>query len=130
MIGVSVPATEHSVMCMGTEDSELETFKRLICELYPSGVVSIVSDTWDFWRVITEFTVALKPEILARQPNALGLAKLVFRPDSGDPVKIICGDPDAKSAAQHIKAQLNVYGKCLVVQPRTKAIKCLMNVSV
>lgn len=96
MIGVSVPATEHSVMCMGTEDSELETFKRLICELYPSGVVSIVSDTWDFWRVITEFTVALKPEILARQPNALGLAKLVFRPDSGDPVKIICGDPDAE----------------------------------
>ncbi|PIL49930.1 nicotinate phosphoribosyltransferase, partial [Acinetobacter baumannii] len=92
VIGVSVPATEHSVMCMGTEDSELETFKRLICELYPSGVVSIVSDTWDFWRVITEFTVALKPEILARQPNALGLAKLVFRPDSGDPVKIICGD--------------------------------------
>ena len=48
VIGVSVPATEHSVMCMGTEDSELETFKRLICELYPSGVVSIVSDTWDF----------------------------------------------------------------------------------
>ncbi|MBD0164501.1 nicotinate phosphoribosyltransferase, partial [Acinetobacter baumannii] len=96
VIGVSVPATEHSVMCMGTEDSELETFKRLICELYPSGVVSIVSDTWDFWRVITEFTVALKPEILARQPNALGLAKLVFRPDSGDPVKIICGDPDAE----------------------------------
>ena len=96
VIGVSVPATEHSVMCMGTENSELDTFKRLICELYPSGVVSIVSDTWDFWRVITEFTVALKPEILARQPNALGLAKLVFRPDSGDPVKIICGDPDAE----------------------------------
>lgn len=96
VVGVSVPATEHSVMCMGTEDSELETFKRLICELYPSGVVSIVSDTWDFWRVITEFTVALKSEILARQPNALGLAKLVFRPDSGDPVKIICGDPDAE----------------------------------
>lgn len=96
VIGVSVPATEHSVMCMGTENSELETFKRLICELYPSGVVSIVSDTWDFWRVITEFTVALKPEILARQPNVLGLAKLVFRPDSGDPVKIICGDPDAE----------------------------------
>jgi len=96
VIGVSVPATEHSVMCMGTENSELDTFKRLICELYPSGVVSVVSDTWDFWRVITEFTVALKSEILARQPNALGLAKLVFRPDSGDPVKIICGDPDAE----------------------------------
>jgi nicotinamide phosphoribosyltransferase len=96
IIGVSVPATEHSVMCMGSEESELETFRRLICELYPSGIVSIVSDTWDFWRVITEFTVALKTEILNRKPNALGLAKMVLRPDSGDPVKIICGDLDAE----------------------------------
>lgn len=37
----------------------------------------------------------LKTEILNRKPNALGLAKMVLRPDSGDPVKIICGDPDA-----------------------------------
>ena len=96
VVGVSVPATEHSVMCMGSEESEIETFRRLICELYPSGVVSIVSDTWDFWRVITEFSVELKSEILNRQPNTLGLAKVVFRPDSGDPVKIICGDPDAE----------------------------------
>ena len=96
VVGVSVPATEHSVMCMGSEENEIETFRRLICELYPSGVVSIVSDTWDFWRVITEFSVELKSEILNRQPNALGLAKVVFRPDSGDPVKIICGDPDAE----------------------------------
>ncbi|RBA33895.1 MULTISPECIES: nicotinate phosphoribosyltransferase [Acinetobacter] len=96
VVGVSVPATEHSVMCMGSEESEIETFRRLICELYPAGVVSIVSDTWDFWRVITEFSVELKAEILKRKPNALGLAKVVFRPDSGDPVKIICGDPDAE----------------------------------
>lgn len=96
IVGVSVPATEHSVMCMGSEESEIETFRRLICELYPAGVVSIVSDTWDFWRVITEFSVALKTEILKRQPNVLGLAKVVFRPDSGDPVKIICGDPEAE----------------------------------
>ncbi|KXZ67471.1 putative nicotinate phosphoribosyltransferase [Acinetobacter venetianus] len=96
VVGISVPATEHSVMCMGSEESEIETFRRLICELYPSGVVSIVSDTWDFWRVITEFSMELKAEILNRQPNALGLAKVVFRPDSGDPVKIICGNPDAE----------------------------------
>jgi nicotinamide phosphoribosyltransferase len=95
VIGVSVPATEHSVMCMGSEGNELETFRRLICDLYPTGIVSIVSDTWDFWRVVTEFTVALKTEILNRKPNALGLAKMVLRPDSGDPVKIICGDPEA-----------------------------------
>ncbi len=96
VVGVSVPATEHSVMCMGTENNELETFRRLICDLYPSGIVSIVSDTWDFWKVITEFTLTLKTEILNRKPNALGLAKMVLRPDSGDPVKIICGDADAE----------------------------------
>ena len=94
-IGVSVPATEHSVMCMGTKSDEIGTFRRLIEDLYPSGIVSIVADTWDFWQVVTEFTVELKNKILARTPNAMGLAKVVFRPDSGDPVKIICGDPDA-----------------------------------
>ena len=103
VVGVSVPATEHSVMCMGTKASEIETFKRLINELYPSGIVSIVSDTWDFWKVISEYTLALKDDILARQPNALGMSKVVFRPDSGDPVKVICGDPDASFGSPQYK---------------------------
>ena len=89
-IGGSVPATEHSVMCAGGKESEVETFRRLI-KTYPSGVVSIVSDTWDFWNVITNIANELKEEILARTPDSLGLAKVVFRPDSGDPVKIITG---------------------------------------
>ena len=88
-IGGSVPATEHSVMCMGGKDDELETFRRLITKVYPKGIVSIVSDTWDFWKVVTQYAKALAPEILARE------GKVVFRPDSGDPVKIIAGDPDA-----------------------------------
>ena len=88
-IGLSVPATEHSVMCMGEKDHELETFRRLINEIYPTGILSIVSDTWDFWQVITSFMPQLKQEILKRD------GKVVIRPDSGDPVKIICGDPDA-----------------------------------
>jgi len=29
-VGGSVPATEHSVMCMGTKDNEIATFERLI----------------------------------------------------------------------------------------------------
>lgn len=90
-VGGSVPATEHSVMCMGGNETEIETFRRLIEDVYPSGIVSIVSDTWDFWKVITEYSVELRDKILARTPNALGLAKVVFRPDSGDPVDILCG---------------------------------------
>ena len=67
LVGTSVPATEHSVMCMGGQDDELGTFRRLL-SLYPAGIVSIVSDTWDFWKVITEYAVTLQDEIRARKP--------------------------------------------------------------
>ena len=83
-VGGSVNATEHSVMCAGGADDELDTFKRLL-ETYPTGILSIVSDTWDLWKVCTEHVVALKEQILARD------GKLVIRPDSGDPVDILCG---------------------------------------
>lgn len=91
ILGGSVPATEHSVMCAGTQDGELETFRRLITEIYPSGIVSIVSDTWDFGRVITEYASILKVEILSRTGSPMGIDKVVFRPDTGNPADIICG---------------------------------------
>jgi nicotinamide phosphoribosyltransferase len=100
LIGGSVPATEHSVMCMGTKDNEIATFERLITELYPAGIVSIVSDTWDFWKVITEFLPQLKDKILARD------GKMVIRPDSGDPVKIIVGDKDATPGSPEYKGAI------------------------
>jgi nicotinamide phosphoribosyltransferase len=113
-LGGSVPATEHSVMCMGGKDGEYETFKRLATEIYPSGIVSIVSDTWDFWEVLTKFSKDLKVEILGRATDALGMAKVVFRPDSGDPVKIICGDPEAPEGSPAKKGAVqclwDIYG--------------------
>ena len=91
-VGASVPATEHSVMCAGGYETEIETFRRLL-ETYPTGILSVVSDTWDLWKVITEYLPVLKEEILARD------GKLVIRPDSGNPVDIICGSitPDMAS---------------------------------
>ncbi len=83
-VGGSVNATEHSVMCAGTKDDEIGTFRRLL-ETYPTGILSVVSDTWDLWKVCTKHVVTLKDEILARD------GKLVIRPDSGDPVHILCG---------------------------------------
>lgn len=100
LIGGSVPATEHSVMCMGMQGGELLTFERLITETYPAGIVSIVSDTWDFWKVITEYLPLLKSTILARN------GKVVIRPDSGDPAKIICGDPDAVVGSPEYKGAI------------------------
>jgi nicotinamide phosphoribosyltransferase len=89
LIGGSVPATEHSVMCMGEKESEIKTIRRLITDLYPGGIVSIVSDTWDFWKVMTEYLPELREEIMARP------GRVVIRPDSGDPVKIVCGDNES-----------------------------------
>ncbi|MFS0905723.1 nicotinate phosphoribosyltransferase [Priestia aryabhattai] len=93
LVGASIPATEHSVMSANTDAEsrdEYETFKRLITEVYPDGFVSIVSDTYDFWKVVGEVLPKLKETILARD------GKVVIRPDSGDPVEIICGkDYDA-----------------------------------
>jgi len=113
----SVAATEHSVMCMGggkrydlitldlneeAEDGEEEfqTFKRLITEVYPNGIVSIVSDTWDYWKVITEYLPRLKDIIMAREGT------VTIRPDSGDPVKIIVGDPDAPVGSPEYKGSI------------------------
>lgn len=84
LVGASVPATEHSVMCAGGKESELETFDRLL-DLFPDGILSVVSDTWDFYKVLTEYLPQLKDKIMARE------GKLVIRPDSGDPADIICG---------------------------------------
>ena len=95
MVGGSVPATEHSVMCMGGMDDELGTFRRLISDIYPKGVVSIVSDTWDFWKVVSEYVPSLKDEILSRE------GRVVLRPDSGNPVLIICGDPESED--EHVR---------------------------
>jgi len=91
LIAGSVAATEHSVMCMGTTEGEYETFKRLICDVYPKGIVSIVSDTWDLWKVLTDYLPRLKNEIITRE------GKVVIRPDSGNPVDIICGNPHGKT---------------------------------
>jgi nicotinamide phosphoribosyltransferase len=83
-VGHSINATEHSVMCAGGDENELETFRYLMKQ-FPTGNLSIVSDTWDLWKVLTIILPTLKEEILTRD------GKVVIRPDSGDPVEIICG---------------------------------------
>ena len=91
LFAASVPATEHQIMQLGiNESSERDTILRLIKQ-YPTGVMSVVCDTEDYWNTLTNILPSLKEEILARTPNSLGLAKFVVRPDSGDPTDVICG---------------------------------------
>lgn len=87
-VGTSIPATEHSIMeynSYGTENDEYEAFKRIITEVYPEGFVSIVSDTWNLWHVLSDTVPRLREEIIKRD------GRVVIRPDSGDPCDIICG---------------------------------------
>ena len=86
LVGCSVDATEHSVTCSWILEGEIEFFKYLMKEQSPKGILSVVSDTWDFWTLVTEYLPQLKEEIMARDGT------LVIRPDSGDPVKILCGE--------------------------------------
>ena len=64
---------------------EYSYFEDLITKIHPAGIVSLVSDTYDYWGVLTEFLPRLKDQIMARD------GKVVIRPDSGNPVEIICG---------------------------------------
>jgi nicotinamide phosphoribosyltransferase len=110
LVGTSIPATEHSVMsAYGNEhaDDEYRTFERLVTELYPSGFISIVSDTWDLWRVLEDYLPRLRAQILARD------GRVVIRPDSGDPVEVVAGQEvsDGTVAGQGVVENLwNTFG--------------------
>lgn len=94
----SVIASEHAIMCSLTgffmqnsngdwdkvADFEYEMFVYLL-KKFPNGILSLVMDTFDLWRSITEYCVKAKDIILSRN------GKLVIRPDSGNPVDIVCG---------------------------------------
>jgi nicotinamide phosphoribosyltransferase len=71
--------------------AEVASIVHLITNVHPTGVISIVADTFDFWTLMEKYLPILKPYIESRKPCALGLNKVVFRPDSGDPADIICG---------------------------------------
>jgi len=87
LVGTSIPASEHSIQCAYADD--MAYFRRLINEVHPNGFVSIVSDGYDFWGVMKDVLPTLKDEIMARD------GKVVIRPDSGDPVDIVCGDEES-----------------------------------
>lgn len=87
LIGASVPATEHSIEMIFYDyanDSEQAYLDNLLLK-YPTGIFSMVSDGKNLWKVITELARDNKDKIMSRD------GKVVFRPDSGDPVDIICG---------------------------------------
>jgi nicotinamide phosphoribosyltransferase len=119
LIGTSIPATEHAVSSTNIiiiakslertgswngwtkeslsprldssimEVAETAFLKWMLTCNKPAGFFSYVADTYDFWSVITTVAQHLKEDIMSRN------GRVVFRPDSGDPYKIIVGDVNA-----------------------------------
>lgn len=100
--GYSVGASEHSIMTSlilykqqqliedgfsGDTLSEAEylVYKDLL-EQYPTGILSLVSDQFDYWGVLSKHLPRLKDIIMARD------GKLVVRPDTGHMPDVVCGE--------------------------------------
>jgi nicotinamide phosphoribosyltransferase len=87
LISASVTASEHSIQCAYSEEGvdEETAYIQAMLDAQPEGIVSIVCDGYDYWKLITETLPKFKDQILARN------GKVVIRPDTGDPVKIVTG---------------------------------------
>lgn len=103
LIGASVPASEHSIHCSfgPTEQDELDYVNNMM-DLNPTGIVSVVSDAYDYFRMLTVTLPKVKEKILARD------GKYVVRPDSGDPMKILCGTSMHYSSL--VDAEISIEG--------------------
>lgn len=83
MYGFSVDASEHSIACsFGSKPEDEEKYFLNMLEASKSGVVSIVSDTYNVFNFVKTMASKHKNLILGRD------GVVVFRPDSGDPVDI------------------------------------------
>lgn len=79
--GMSIPATEHSIMTLKGEDGEIDLMRKVLT-LYPTGIVACVSDSFNIFKACSEkWGTELKDLILSR-PATPG-NQLVIRPDSG-----------------------------------------------
>lgn len=117
----SIKLTERQKLRLG----ELLTFKHLITEIYPSGFVSIVSDTYDFWSCVNPdggIVATLKDIIMARD------GKVVIRPDSGDPVKIVTGYTQEEIDAHDFSMKYSGDVKPLTELEKKGMIQCLWEI--
>lgn len=81
VFGLSVPATEHSIMTMRGEAGEVEMMKRVLTQ-YPTGTVACVSDSYHILRACSKYWGEELKELILSRPSEPGNA-LVIRPDSG-----------------------------------------------
>ena len=85
IVGRGAISTEHSVMCsnFSVDGDEITQIKRLLTEIYPNHSFSMVSDSYDYWNLVTNLLPQCKDEIMKHN------GCLLVRGDSGDPVDVV-----------------------------------------
>lgn len=74
-LAFSVPATEHSVMTATGRAGEMDVVHNLLNE-YPTGILSVVADSYDYYGFVEAACTTFKDRIEARD------GVFVIRPDS------------------------------------------------
>jgi nicotinamide phosphoribosyltransferase len=83
----SVIASEHSTMTIKGPEGEKAQIKSLIDRAKEGRIVSIVSDSYDYYNNVENvYGEEFKEDILEAGRNG---GRVVIRPDSGDPVDVI-----------------------------------------
>ncbi|MCP5017658.1 MAG: nicotinate phosphoribosyltransferase [Ketobacter sp.] len=86
MAGFSIPAAEHSTITAWGRDNEVAAYVNMLEQFAgPGKLVAVVSDSYDLWNAIDN----IWGDELKAKVKATG-GTLVVRPDSGDPVEIVC----------------------------------------
>lgn len=137
--GLGVPSLEHSVVCQNVAYykeliaagalpeymkpyvrqalsqnweanlvAEMCFILRLLTEVQPTGMLTYVSDTYDYWGVVSKILPVIKDVVLKRN------GVFSIRPDSGNPVRIVCGDDHADTNSPEylgtIRCLWNIFG--------------------
>lgn len=83
MPGYSIPAAEHSTVTSWGREYETEAYLNML-EQYPTGLVAVVSDSWNVYRACRNvWGEELKERVLNRNGT------VVIRPDSGEPIETV-----------------------------------------
>lgn len=86
-----VTTTHNGTLGVRVINTEGTFLKKLFGQLYPTGAVSVVMDTYDYWTNLQNCGYGELKQIIMNRPGTV-----FFRGDSGDPVDIICGEYVAK----------------------------------
>lgn len=85
VVGKGVPSLEHSIISSFGRENEFECYRHTLEDVFPKGPISVVSDTYDYFNVLTNFLPKLKDIIMKRDGTT------IIRGDSGNICDIICG---------------------------------------